>query len=328
MQQFTGTEYLKIDIANCYGLDKWAWSNRISWVDQFEPDLETKDRCAESPILYRKAVRAYRAVQRGEGTRHIMGLDATASGLQIMAALSGCIKTAQATNLVYNGDRADVYQNLANAMSSQLPTTVVRAQIKKPVMTVFYGSTRQPESVFGKGAELAAFYKTLEEQLPGAYQLMGILQSHWRPDVEYHSWTLPDGHVAKVPVTETIEKSLEIDELDHMRFAYRSNILCPKARGRALAANIIHSIDGWIVRMMVAGAAKQGFQLAPIHDCFYASPNYMNQVRANYLTIMRWIANSNLIESILSEISGQYTPYTKHSSNLHAVMATAEYPLS
>ena len=328
MRTFTGTEYLKIDIANCYGLDKESWSDRISWVDQFEPDLETMDGSADSPILYRKAVRALRTVQCGEPTNHIMGLDATASGLQLMGAMSGCYNTAKAVNLVNTGRREDVYGSIASYMNTLPGIAVSRAVLKKPIMTVFYGSTEQPKSIFGEGPELVAFYKALQEQLTGAYALMGILQSYWKPNVEYHAWKLPDGHVAKVPVTQTVEKSLEIDEFDHMRFAYRANILCPKAQSRALAANIVHSVDGWVVRMMVRAAHKQGFWLAPIHDCFYTSPNYMDQVRQNYVTIMQWIAKHDLISSILTQISGRYVPYVKYSTSLHHHIAKAEYALS
>ena len=33
MQIFTPKEYLKIDIANSYGLDTKTWDERISWFD-------------------------------------------------------------------------------------------------------------------------------------------------------------------------------------------------------------------------------------------------------------------------------------------------------
>lgn len=328
MQTFTGTEYLKIDIANCYGLDKETWANRLAWVAANEPTLELQDRGAKSPILFRKAVRALRLVQRGEPTNHIMGLDATASGLQIMAALSGCFNTASAVNLVNTGVRECFYTTVANFMCTQGGIRVTTAEVKKPVMTVFYGSTEQPRQLLGEGPELVAFYNALREKATGAYNLMGLFQSHWRPDVEYHTWRLPDGHIAKVPVTQTVEKSLEIDEFDHLRFAYRSNILSPKSQSRALAANIVHSIDGWVARMMVRAAQKQGFWLAPIHDCFYTSPNHMNQVRENYLTIMQWIARSNLVEDILTQISGRWQPYDKLSNTLDQHIAQAEYALS
>jgi hypothetical protein len=79
---------------------------------------------------------------------------------------------------------------------------------------------------------------------------------------------------------------------------------------------------------MVRAAEKQGFWLAPIHDCFYTSPNYMNQVRENYLTIMQWLARSRLTELILTEISGRWQPYDKLSTNLDQHIARAEYALS
>jgi len=328
MQTFTGTEYLKIDIANCYGLDKETWHDRISWVDQFEPNLETMDKSADSPILFRKAVRALRTVQQGAPTNHIMGLDATASGLQIMGALSGCYNTARAVNLIDTGVREDVYGAVAQYMSSLPGINVDRATLKKPIMTTFYGSTEQPKAIFGEGPELVAYYKALREKLTGAYDLMGIFQSYWNPFAEYHQWTLPDGHIARVPVTKTVEKSLEIDEFNHMRYAYRATLLHSKAKSRALAANIVHSIDGWVVRMMVRAAEKQGFWMAPIHDCFYTSPNYMNQVRQNYLVIMQWIAKSNLVSKILTELCGNPVTYNKHSFTLHHDIANAEYALS
>ena len=328
MRTFTGTEYLKIDIANCFGLDKETWANRLAWVAANEPKLETLDTAAENPILYRKACRALRTVQRGEPTNHVMGLDATASGLQIMAALSGCYNTAKAVNLVNTGRREDVYGAVAQYMCTLPGIHVTRKILKKPIMTVFYGSTEQPKTVFGEGPELVAFYQALREKLTGAYDLMGLFQSFWNPKAEYHSWRMPDGHVVKVPVTETAEKSLEIDEFDHMRFAYRATLLHPKPQSRALAANIVHSIDGWVVRMMVRAAEQQGFWLAPIHDCFYTSPNYMNQVRQNYLTIMQWIAKSNLVSRILTDLSGTRQPYIKYSTSLHHHIAKAEYALS
>lgn len=328
MRTFTGTEYLKIDIANCYGLDKETWDDRLAWVAANEPNLEALDVDAESPILYRKACRALRTTQHGEPTGHIMGLDATASGVQIMGAMSGCIRTATAVNLVNTGRREDLYQNVTSYMNALPGISVTRDVLKKPVMTTFYGSTEQPKQVFGDGPELVAFHKSLQETVTGAYDLMGLFQSFWNPNALYHTWTLPDGHVARVPVTNTVEKSLEIDEFDHLRYAYRSTLLHPKVQSRSLAANIVHSVDGWVVRMMVRAAAKQGFWLAPIHDCFYTSPNYMNQVRQNYLTIMQWIAKSDLVSNILSEISGTYVPYVKHSYTLHHHIANAEYALS
>ena len=328
MQTFTGTEYLKIDVSNCFGNGRVSWKQRIKWVDQNEPNLEILAKHAQYPILYRKAVRALRVAQQGDPTNHIMGLDATASGLQIMAALSGCYKSAEATNLLDTGVRRDIYQEITDHMNLHEGVFVTRSQVKQPVMTVFYGSTAQPKKVFGVGKTLSAFYDALKAKLAGPYELMDLLQSQWNSYATEHQWTLPDGHVARVPVTQTVEKSIEIDEADHLRFMYRCKVIAPVIRSRSLAANIVHSLDGWIVRQMVQAADKQGFWLAPIHDCFYTSPQYMNNVRENYLIIMAWLANNNQVEKILSEIKGQRVFYRPHSMTLGRYIHKADYALS
>ena len=135
MQQFTGYEYLLIDIANKYGLDKETWATRIEWTENHIFDLEDMISTADEPILYMKAVRALRVSATAEETNHIMGLDCTASGLQIMAALMGCPTTAANVNLIDTGNREDVYNKVANTMTA-IGTPITRPKIKHPVMTV------------------------------------------------------------------------------------------------------------------------------------------------------------------------------------------------
>jgi DNA-directed RNA polymerase len=329
MQTFTGTQYLKIDVANGFGLDRLTWADRMHWFDNNEPDLESITHLAKNPLLFEKGVRAWRQTQKGEQTNHIMGLDATASGLQIMAFLSNCLETAKATNLINTGRRRCVYNTVARTMQDHGVQDATRDVLKKPVMTVFYGSKAQPKAIFGEETpELFAFYDSLQEKLPGAYELMDILQSYWRKDQEYHSWRLPDGHVARVPVIATDEKKLEIDECNHIRVTYRARRPAKVNFSRALAANIVHSIDGFVVRQMVAAAKSQGFWLAPIHDCFFTHPNYMNQVRENYIKIMTWIASKNILQDILRDIAGYKVGYRPPNTGLHKHIPDSEYALS
>lgn len=80
MQHFSGRDYIKIDIANQWGLDKKPWNERIEWVNDNDKVLESLDTKADKPLLYMKAVRAHRKAQQGIPTGFIMGLDATNSG--------------------------------------------------------------------------------------------------------------------------------------------------------------------------------------------------------------------------------------------------------
>lgn len=334
MQKYTGLDYLKIDIANQYGWDKIEWLDRIAWVNNteaaFPSDLDSKIDEASDPLLYIKAVNALRATNRDEATGFIMGLDATASGLQIMAVMSGCKQTAKNVNLTDTGKREDVYGMVADEMNRLPGITVDRKLIKKPVMTTFYGSKAQPKNLFGEDSpELDAFYHVLEKELPGAMGLMEDMQSCWNPDVLEHQWTLPDGHVVVAKVMHAVDKRIEVDELDGATFTHRAYINAPDDHGISLAANIIHSIDGYIVREMVRKAHYQGFQLVTIHDSFWACPNDMNLVRQNYIDIMCDLAKGDLMESILREVSGDPSLcYTKLSENVYLDIEKSNYALS
>lgn len=330
MQQFTGREYILIDIANQYGFSKITWQERIHWTHSNRTVLEDLTESAEEPILYAKAVRALRDADKGVATGFIMGLDATASGLQIMACLIGCHTTASNVNLIDSGQREDVYTKVADRINKVTGLNYSKSDVKKPVMTTFYGSKKQPEELFGEGTEeLIKFQQILQEQLPGAMECMKDMQDCWRPNALSHTWTLPDGHVAKIPVMQVNDMKIEIDELNHATYTFRTYENKPTPKGLSLAANIIHSIDGYVVREMVRRADKQDFALLTIHDSFWSSPNYMNKVRQNYIDILVEIAKNHLLRDILREITDDVDlQHIKLSDNLHTSITNADYALS
>ena len=329
MRTFTGEQYLWIDIANCYGLDKEPWDARLDWVSQRLSSLEQCDSEAESPILYRKAVRALREHQKGNPVNHIMGLDATASGIQLMAVMSGCVESAKATNLVYTGKREDVYQMVAAKMSQLSGQVIPRTVLKKPIMTFFYGSKAVPRQALQNEKLEKDFYQSLQTQLKGPFQLMELFQSHWRADQTHYQWFMPDKHTVRVPVLGHKDYRVELDEENHMRYTYRSTELVPKTKGMALAANITHSVDAYICRQVVRKAHKLGVQVAPIHDCFYAHPNHMNQVRQAYLESILELDKLRMVEGILKQISGRpFLSYNKIRSSIASYIEDAEYFLS
>ena len=129
VQEFTGREYLQIDIANQYGLDKCTWDERLDWFQQRTSSLEQHIDDAEHPVLYRKAVKAWREHEQGKAVTHTMGLDATASGLQVYAAITGCRRTAEAVNVVSTGRREDVYTHMTDSMNQQ-GASVTRSLLK------------------------------------------------------------------------------------------------------------------------------------------------------------------------------------------------------
>jgi len=305
-QRFTGIQYLALDIANTFGLDKESFDSRLDWVRLHRAELESFAEEADEPMLFLKGVKALRDVEAGKLIGHNVFWDCTASGLQLMACLTGCEATALEVN-IGTDERKDVYISVAKQINEECGFSFTRQDVKPALMTRYYNSILNPIETFGEDTdELKAFYTILGKSFKGAEEFMedcnDIYQSY-RKDV--YSWTLPDGHVAVCPITVTKVTKLEIDELNHEKVAYTHSVNQWNKKDRSLPANIIHSIDGYVAREMVRMAREQGFELAHIHDAFTFLPNYGNQVRQNFLDILQGIAKSNLLGDIFNEIAGE-----------------------
>lgn len=320
---FTGKEMLKIDIANTYGLDKEDWETRLEGADTIIADavknidtIAFHKESASEPLLMERAVNSYLTAMKGLPLSHNAYMDATASGIQILAVLSDCRETAINSNVLNSGKRMDPYTLVASKMQEYLPKSEmfeglefsqVRGLVKKPIMTHFYNSTAKPQEIFGEDSEeLVVFYEVLEELFPGAIAVMELINEAWDSTALEHTWTLPDGHVARCLVRDKVDTSIEIDELDAQNsFAYRFYPNQPSTKGTSLMPNVIHSIDAYIVREMVRRAKAQGFELAAIHDAFTCHPNNMVRAMMNYREILHEISASTLLNDILTEITGE-----------------------
>ena len=255
-QSFTGYEYILIDIANQFGLDKLVFSERIQWVKDNITQLEALTPQAETKPLYIKAVMALRKAQQGIPTGHLVGFDSVCSGIQIMSALTGCVAGATATGLVDPTVRADAYTSLTKAMnevlhSQGLQVTIPRAQAKDAFMKATYGSRAEPIAIFGEDTpELEAFYEAANIVAPGAWELLQDLLATWKPYALYHTWELPDGFNARVKVMQKKELRIEVDELDHSTFTYEYYDNEGSKFGLSNVANVVHSIDAYVLRSM------------------------------------------------------------------------------
>ena len=254
MKTFTGFEYLCIDIANTFGLDKELFETRIKWTLDHLEELESLSDDAETKPLYIKAVMALRKAQKGIPTGHLVEFDACCSGIQIMSAITGCVSGATATGLVDPDVRADAYTTVTNEMNDMLhhqgiSVDTPRSQAKEALMTVMYGSKAKPIEIFGEDTpQLNAFYQAANKVAPGAWELLQDLLAAWQPYVLSHQWKLPDGYDAKVKVMEKKESRIEVDELDHATFTYEYYINEGSKKGISLPANVVHSIDGYVLR--------------------------------------------------------------------------------
>ena len=292
MKTFTAFEWLLIDIGTQFGLDKEVFEKRLDWAKENIDSLEAigdKAQWKEKP-LYIKAVMALRKVQKGLPTGHMIGCDSTASGVQIMSAITGCHAGALATGLIDPEVRADVYTSSTAVMNQTLHSKgitvdVSRANMKQAVMCSFYGSKLEPEMLFGKDTEeLECFYQTMEKVAPGAWELRKDLLEAWQPYALSHEWQLPDGFEAKVKVMQQVTTAggnlprIEIDELEHYQFGYTYYENKGSKKGLSLVANAVHSIDGYIVRTM---HRKCNYDATVVRAAYAAICNAIGKSKAN-----------------------------------------------
>lgn len=265
-KSYSAIDYLCIDIANCYGLDKELFETRIQWVKDHVNQLEEFIDEAEDKPLYLKAVHALRETLLGTPTGHLVALDATCSGIQIMSAITGCVRGADATGLV-SEKRADAYTDVTKEMNSILKLKgftgieVPRPDVKRAVMTCGYGSTLVPKEVFGEGDMLATFYQACNTIAPEAFKLMSALLDTWQPDALSHNWVMPDNFHVNIKVMQTKETRIEVDELGHSTFTTYVKVNQGSKKGLANVANTIHSIDGYLLRSLIRRASFNEFKV-------------------------------------------------------------------
>jgi len=411
MQFYSGYQYLLIDAATQYGLDKLTFEERMAWTTEHLDDLEYMSQSADTGPLYQKAVQAIRKAQQGIPTGHLVGVDGTCSGIQMMSVLTGCEAGATATGLVDPNVRADAYTTCTEVMNGILGGNLVvdRKDAKQALMTSFYGSKAEPKNLFGdETPELAAFYEAAQIIAPGAWELLQDLLASWQPYALQHAWVMPDGFDARIKVMKKVEARIEVDELDHATFSYEFYENQGSKSGLSNAANVTHSVDAYVLRSMhrrcnydreiaeqaaawieiemlerIMGAKRevsmpygkagyyvqqyerstvpdvvimphltpenlqklsqqhlehlariingmlqyQPFELVTIHDEFKAHPNNINWVRWQYKEILADLADSYLLDDLLSQLHGKPGMFPKLSQTLGGKIRESAYGL-
>ena len=251
---YSGLEYLAIDVANAYGLDKETFESRIQWVKENQDSLETYASKAEEPHLYNKAVAHLRKALKGLPSGHAVALDSCASGLQLMSVMTGCRSGCYMTGLIDPDVRMDAYTFITEEMNKLLGNdaiTIERKDAKQAIMTSLYGSKAKPKEIFGyKSPAYNAFYEALEDKCKGAYRLLNVLISAWDSKKEFNHWVLPDGFNAYVPVMQSQIDRVKVEELEYT-MSVQTWLNQPLDYSVSLAANVVHSVDAYVLRTLV-----------------------------------------------------------------------------
>ena len=289
MQKFTGKQYLQIDIASNYGLDKETWEHRLNWFEQNQGNLDNLVKTAKEPALFYAGVLAWKDAQQQKATGYPISLDATSSGLQLLACLTGDRQAAQLCNVVSTGQREDAYTNIYDYMLGITGDSakISRDMAKDAVMTSLYGSEAVPKRVFGTGRLLGIFFDTMEKLAPAAWELNQAFLTMWNPNALSHDWVLPDNFHVHVKVISQVSNTVHfLDE----PFEVFTKVNAPIEEGRSLGANSIHSVDGMVVREIVRRCDYNPVQIALVRDALETdvNPEFLTETEDTKMVKILW----------------------------------------
>lgn len=330
MKTFTPIQYLEIDVATNYGLDKNSWEDRLKWFDANRLQIEEGSidglkqgllRHAKEPALVLAGIFAYRDMLEDKPIGYTVGMDATASGLQILSLLINCRKSAMLCNLIDVGGCVDAYTVVYEGCRARgLRKEIARKDAKRALMTHLYGSKAVPREVFGEGEDLATFYGVLDELLPGANAVNHALLKLWNPEALVHAWTLPDGFDVNIKVMGQQETGFRFFG-EAMTAVRKVNMAQPD--GLSLGANIVHSIDGMVVREMVrrCGLPQEVYDRAAtaVNSAPVMPPLTHRKQDLDLLRLLELYNESGFMSARILEVIDEYNIGLLGQSHKHAL---------
>lgn len=243
-RELTGTEYVMADIACKHdkAYEKKGWDERLAHFEEIDLTDPKTFKEASNPIGLRAAALAYEMGQDGKEVGYLISLDAASSGLQLLSLLVSCPTSWK----LCGGDEniLDAYTEIFIHMHTGM--TLDRKDVKQCIMTALYGSTAQPKALFGEDVDV--FYETMELMAPGAWDLNLGIQELW-DEVEgtTYDWILPDNFYACI---ETHDKHVIPFKFLDKEYQVIQKVNDRPRFHKGLGPNLIHSVDGMIVREM------------------------------------------------------------------------------
>jgi len=337
--------WIRFQVATTYGLDKSTMEDRQDWV-LHNHDLIT--RVATDPIGnlsdWESADEPWQFLASAHEYYHTcilcdrnytslpIAVDATCSGLQILAGLARDKSTAQLVNVCPSDKPQDAYAVVASTATPECPSSIRnymdRKVVKRVVMTVPYNA--KPYSNRGyirdalkdKGIELekedlTATVKAVRDAMnvivPGPMKVMKWIEKEVSSAIDRGEqelqWSTPSGFVVTQrlmkPEVETIE--LQLLGRCQIKVATTDSDKVDKSHHKnATAPNLIHSLDASLLHL---SAIRFNAPIALIHDSVLCRATDMTILSALVReTYMHLFAEQDYLTSWANQIGAETEP--------------------
>lgn len=337
--------WLAFQVATTYGLDKAPMKERLEWVSHNHnlisriakdpigclPEWEAADEPWQFMAACEEFYHCVIAADR-QFTSLPVAVDATCSGIQILAGLCRDRSAATLVNVLPSDRPQDAYKVVAEAATPHCPASIRphmdRKTVKRVVMTLpycakpFSNRAYIREALSEKSVEidkedLTATVKAVREAmakvLPGPMAVMKWIESEVAQTIrsgrQYLEWTTPSGFVVHQKLNKKQIESIELQlmgrcqlrtavgETDEVDLAHHKNATMP---------NLIHSLDA---SLLCLATLRFDAPIALIHDSVLCRATDMSVlstlVRETY---MHLFAEHDYLRDWAEQIGAQSEP--------------------
>ena len=342
-------QWLAFQVATTYGRDKDTWDERQEWVMsnltlisrvandpiRCRPDWEA----AEEPWQFLAACEAYYhcvLAHTRRTTGHMIAIDATCSGLQILAGLAADQSTAQLVNVLPSDRPQDAYKVVAELSKPHIPERIRpywdRKATKRSVMTIPYNAkpfsnrTYIRDALKEKGIEIEkdeltqavkAVRDAMDSIVPGPMAVMkwiekevgSIVKAGLKTGGVVLEWETPSGFIVHQRLQKRNVQTLQLQLLGRCSVNITTedeNQVSLVRHKAATAPNLIHSLDASLLQM-----ASQKFSepIATIHDSVLTRATDMTKlselVRETYMDLF---SNTDYLKNFAAAIGAETEP--------------------
>ena len=337
--------WLRFQVATTFGLDKDTLDDRLHWTYENEELIEN---IATDPIGYRHEWEGaeepwqflaacdefYHCVIKRDrlSTGLPVAIDATCSGLQILAGLAKDESTAHLVNVLPSCEPKDAYKVIAETSKPNIPEKLRdnwdRKCTKRTVMTIPYNakpfSNREyiRDSLKEKGIEIDkddltqtvnAVRDAMNVIVPGPMRVMKWIEDEVRKalkrGVTELTWTTP----SQFPVTQKLMKKevqtikLQVLGRCEVEVATGDSDQVDKDRHKAATApNLIHSLDA---SLLCLASLEFDHPIALIHDSVLCRATDMSELsRIVRETYMHLFAEHDYLTDFANQIGAETEP--------------------
>ena len=338
-------QWLAFQVATTYGMDKDTMSDRIAWT------LENHNlisRIANDPIAtlseWEGADEPWTFLAACEEYHHCViecnrthtslpvAVDATCSGLQILAGLARDRSTAQLVNVLPGDKPQDAYKVIAEQAKPHVPECIRphmdRKTTKRTVMTVPYNAKPFSnrgyirEALKDKGVEvekddLTATVKAVREAMnvivPGPMRVMKWIETEVAAAIDRGAteleWVTPSGFVVTQKLMKKKVQEIELQLLGrcHIKVATEDGDKVDKSHHKnATAPNLIHSLDASLLHL---SALRFDAPISLIHDSVLCRATDMDTLsRLVRETYMHLFAEHDYLTTFAHHIGAETEP--------------------